>query len=163
MNKSRNPLVIASMKTNLIGVAVAAVALTSFSAFADHDDDRGVAVSVGWNQPAAQPPCDDDVHAVSPVFHQSAPAPTPEGRYELRNTQQWIPDRYEQVTVQQCTEGRRGHGRWNHHFVAQRCYPVTQSRLIPGYYQPVQEWVFVPYPHHQHQGQARVGIRFGIR
>ena len=76
MNKSRNRTVIASMKTNLIGLAIAAVSLTSFVAFADDWDDddgndNGVQVSVGWNQNA---PCDYDHEAV-PVFINQAPMP----------------------------------------------------------------------------------------
>lgn len=147
------------MKTNLIGLAVAAATLTSFAAFANDDCDspNGVAVSVGWNQ-----------HEAAPV----APAHRPDGRYELRNSQQWIPDRYEQVTVQRCEEKRHGwkHNRRHH----QRCYPVTETRLVPGYYQTVQQWVFVAHPHREQvsqypghrppmYGQGRVGIRFGTR
>jgi len=168
VNKSLNRPVIASMKTNLIGLAVAATALTSFAAFADDwDDDHGVQVSVGWSQPTAPVPC--DTHLAVPA----APAPRADGRYELRETQKWIPARYEQVTVQQCREKR--HGGWNHHNRRERCYPVTQTRLVPGYSQTVQEWVWVPtypaqqqysqYPGHRPPlyGQGRVGFRVGTR
>ena len=154
MNKSPKPTVIASMKTNLIGLAVAATALTSFAAFADHDD---------W-----EPGCDHEASAVN----VPAPAPRADGRYELRTTQRWVPERYEEVTVQQC---RESHG-WNRHFRRQVCYPVTQTRLVPGSYQTVQEWVWVPaWPQQQQQysqypagrppmfGQGRVGVRFGFR
>jgi hypothetical protein len=162
VNKSRNPAVIASMKTNLIGLAVAATALTSFSAFANDWDDGRVHVSVG----VGQPPC-DDAHAAAPVV-LPAPAARPGGRYELRDTQRWIPERYEQVTVQECRQPR--HGNWNRH--AKHCWPVTTTRLVPGYYQTVQEWVWVPhYPHHRQysqypsqpppRAQARIGFRFG--
>ncbi len=152
------------MKTNLIALAVAATTLTSFAAFADDwddDDDREgeVNLAVGWNEP----PCD----------HEAAPAPRADGRYELRNSQRWVAERYEQVTVQQCVE--KHHGGWKHHFTQQVCYPMTQTRLVPGYYQTVQEWVFVPAPPPPQQysrfpsqrpplyGQGRIGIRFGTR
>ncbi len=155
------------MKTNLIGLAVSAMALTSFSAFADHDDDDGVEVSVGWDDPNPAP-CD---HDASPVIAPQ-PAARADGRYELRQTQNWIPARYEQVTVQQCREHH--HGGW-HHEGREHCYPVTETRLIPGYYQTVQQWVWVPiYPQYQQYsqypghrppmfGQGRVGFRFGTR
>ena len=161
------------MKTNLIGLALAAVSLTSFAAFADDWDDddgndNGVQVSVGWNQNA---PCDYDHEAV-PVFINQAPPPRADGRYEQRSSQRWIPARYEQVTVQQCVEHHR-HGGWKQNRSETQCFPVTQTRLVPGYYQTVQEWVFVPYPpppqqYSQYPGHrppmfGQVGFTFGTR
>ena len=73
--------------------------------------------------------------------------------------------------MQQCYEKHSHHGNWSR----QRCYPVTQTRLVPGYYQTVQEWVFIPAPPRPQQysqypgtrppmyGQGRIGIRFGTR
>ncbi len=119
MNKSRTAPVIASMKTNLIAVAVAAVSLTSFAAFADDCDQPG---NHGNHH-----------HAVRP----SAPAGQ-HGRYELRNTQKYVQGHYENVTVQECREKRHG---WRRGTV---CRPVTTSQWIPGGFQTVQEWVWVP-------------------
>lgn len=157
------------MKTNLLGLAVAAATLTSFAAFADDwDDDDGVSVSIGWAHPshADDMPCTCGTHEAAPVEAQD------NGRYELRDTQKWIPARYEQVVVQQCVE-KRHHGHRNH-WKSQRCFPVTQTRTVPGYYENVQEWVWVPtYPQHPQystvpshnppRAQARVGFRFGVR
>lgn len=153
MNKSPTRPVIASMKTNLIAAAVAAATLTSFAAFADDcDHDDGFHSTVAFTTHAAMP--------VSPAGHA--------GRYELRDTQQFVPAHYEQVTVQQCRESRHG---WRRNT---RCFPVTESRYVPGAYQTVQEWVWVPsyrpqqysqYPGHRPPmgGQARIGFRFGTR
>ena len=170
MNKSRNGPVIASMTTNIVGLAVAATALTSFAAFGDewHHHTDGVEVSVGWNQPDDDAPC-DEVHVAAPVV-LPAPAPAPNGRYELQNAQRWIPERYEQVTVQECHQRRHGH--WG--LQVTQCFPVTQRRVVPGYYQTVQEWVWVPNPPQYQQysqypqrgpgsGQGRIGFRIGTR
>ncbi len=111
------------MKTNLIALAFASVSLTSFAAF-------------------AQAPCHG--HDGTPEFSNQDEPSRADGRYELQDTQQWVPSRYEQVTVQQCREAR--HGRWNRHWNNTVCFPVTESRLVPGHYESVQEWVFVSYP-----------------
>src|SRR5689334_8771022 len=119
------------MKTNLIRVAVAAIALTSFASFADD-----------WNDAV---PCDTDE-----ATRVRAPEPRTNGHYEWVDTNKWIPPHYEQVTVQQCRP--RHHGGWNR--FNQHCYPVTESRLVPGHYQTVQEWVWVPmFPQHQQYSQ----------
>ena len=114
MNNSRIPPVIASMKTNLIGMAVVAVTLTSFAVLAD-----------------------DGRHHCAGAVNRG---------YQPRPTQQWIPDRYEEVTVQTCREHRQhGWKRW----AGPRCRTTTETRLIPGHYQAVQEWVRLPRGGHR--------------
>ncbi len=123
----------ASMKTSLMAVAVAAT-LTSVAAF-------------------AEVPC--DAHAAVPVV-QAQPAHRPDGHFELQNIEQWVSDRYEQVTVTEC----RGN-RWrNKHRRSERCYPVMLTQLVPAHYETVQQWVFIPYPpRHPHDSYPYPGQR----
>jgi hypothetical protein len=128
------------MKTNLIGLAVVAAAVTSFSAF-------------------AQAPCDHEATGVN--YNQA------DGRYEMQSTQQWIPASYQQVAVERCHEGRR-HG-WGNR---RECRTEYENRLVPGHYQTVQQWVWVPrYNQHYSQypsqrppmySQGRVGFSIGF-
>ncbi|PTL83081.1 hypothetical protein [Vitiosangium sp. GDMCC 1.1324] len=80
------------------------------------------------------------------------PAPTPpparpsrgrgqDGRYEFQTVQKWVPGHYEQVWVEQnCRYKPRRH--------ETRCSGgYYDQRWVEGYYQPVQEWVWVPAPH----------------
>jgi hypothetical protein len=79
------------------------------------------------------------------------PAPTPpqaepprsqwprqQGRYELQTVQKWVEGRYEQVWVEQTCRYKPRH----HRTKCQGGY--YEQRWGPGYYQPVQEWVWVP-------------------
>lgn len=80
------------------------------------------------------------------------PAPTPpparpsrgpreDGRYELQTVQKWVPGHYEQVWVEQTC-------RYKPHRHETRCRGgYYDQRWVEGYYQPVQEWVWVPAPH----------------
>lgn len=122
----------------------------------------------------ADPPCDDE-HAARPVaYAPPAPpaqyAPPPQyappvpppvpggqvqpgqrpGRWELRDTQQWIAGTTETVWV----DGRcHGHG-WR-----ARCEPGRYvTRTTPGRYVTVQQWVWVEVQ--RHERWARRGHRF---
>ncbi len=124
----------------------------------------------------ADPPCDDE-HAAHPVGYAPAPpaqyAPAPQyappvpppianggqvvvapqrpGRWELRNTQQWVPGATETVWV----EGRCRGPAWK-----ARCTPGQYvTRTAPGRYVTVQQWVWVDAPRHQERW-ARRGHRF---
>ena len=91
------------------------------------------------------------------------------GNYELRNTQRFVAGHYENVTVQECREKRHG---WRRDTI---CRPVVRSQWVPGSYQTVQEWVWVPshrpqqysqYPGHRPPpptNQGRVGFHVSIR
>lgn len=143
------------MKTNLMGLVAAVATLTSVAAFADD-----------CNHPSNHHPSNyhsAEVPAAMPV----APVGQP-GRYELRTVQKYVQGRYETVTVQECRERRHG---WRRHTV---CHPVTQSQWVPGGYQTVQEWVWIPAPSHQQYSQypgqrppmysqGRVGFHVSIR
>lgn len=82
--------------------------------------------------------------------HGQAPRPVDSrGRYALQTVQRWVPARYEQVWVpEQCYE--RGHGRGRGHGHGRggetRCRGgYYEQRMVPGRYETVQEWVWVPY------------------
>jgi hypothetical protein len=70
------------------------------------------------------------------------PQPTPprhqQGSYELRNVQQWVEGRYEQVWV---PEDCRRRGRWGRTKCTGGYY---DQRWVEGHYETVQQWVWVP-------------------
>jgi len=85
-------------------------------------------------------------------YRHRRPDHRPGGRYELRTVNQWIEGRHERTWVaEHCWEkerpGRRHGHRRNHHRYHRTvtvCEPGHyESRWVPGYYQPVQQWVFV--------------------
>lgn len=73
------------------------------------------------------------------------------GRYEQRPVQRWVEGRYQQVWVpEQCTTYSRGQGGWKHngwrHGGRTVCRPgYYDQRWVPGHYQTVMQWVWVPY------------------
>lgn len=73
------------------------------------------------------------------------------GRYEQRPVQRWVEGRYQQVWVpEQCTTYSRGQGGWRHngwrHGGRTVCRPgYYDQRWVPGHYQTVMQWVWVPY------------------
>ena len=158
MNKCPTSAVIARMKTNLIGFAVATAVVTSFSAFADHwDDDDDNAYHSATAVGAA--PCQHDEYPSPAAYPQSA------GHYELQTTQQWVADQVEQVYVPFCRATPWGRT---------RCHGGRyESRVIPGHSQAVEQqvWVADYYPPPQQRyttfprerpGQARIGFSIGF-
>ena len=94
-----------------------------------------------WNDHDRQygRPAYGHVHS-SDCRHGAQPAPTQnqqQGRYELRQVQQWVPGRYEQVWVpQDCRYSpRRG----------TKCRGgYYDQRWVEGHYQVAEQWVWVP-------------------
>ncbi|MFZ5471612.1 MAG: hypothetical protein ACOZIN_19475, partial [Myxococcota bacterium] len=87
-------------------------------------------------------------HVASPV---PPGQPTQYGRYELQTNQKWVPGRYEQVWVPRVC--RKGHHRRPHH--GGRCWGGHyEQQWREGYFQTVQEWVWVP--------TSRPEPRFGL-
>lgn len=72
-------------------------------------------------------------------YRRSPPPPqNQQGRYELRNVQQWVQGRYEQVWVpQDCRNGRWGRTKCTGGYYDQR--------WVEGHYETAQQWVWVPY------------------
>ena len=101
----------------------------------DHRDGR-------WNDHDRQygRPAYGHVHS-SDCRHGTQPAPpqNQQGRYELRQVQQWVPGRYEQVWVpQDC----RYKPRWG----TTKCRGgYYDQRWVEGHYQVAEQWVWVPY------------------
>ncbi|MDC0714824.1 hypothetical protein POL68_40625 [Stigmatella sp. ncwal1] len=95
-------------------------------------------------------------HAASPAAQPQSlrshrPQPTPpvnaqQGRYELKSVKKWVPGHTEKVWVQrECKPLRSRRG--------ERCEGgFYQQRQVPGHYETVQEWVWVPAPAHRKQG-----------
>jgi hypothetical protein len=81
--------------------------------------------------------------ATSPQVHVPPPPPVDSrahGRYELRPVSQWVEGHWMQSWVpEQCVRmGRRGR---------LKCTPAHHTRQwVPGHYQQVEQWVWVPHP-----------------
>jgi hypothetical protein len=76
------------------------------------------------------------------------------GRYELQNVQRWVDGQYQQYwveprcrTVTRDRDHRHGHGRrWGRERTKTVCTEgYYATRFVPGHYETVQEWVWVPY------------------
>jgi hypothetical protein len=94
-------------------------------------------------------------HAASPApqtqnlrAHRPQPAPPAhqQGRYELQSVKTWVPGYTEKVWVRrECQPLPRHRG--------ERCEGgYYQQRQVPGHYETVQEWVWVPAPARRPQG-----------
>ncbi len=70
-------------------------------------------------------------------------APEPQGRYETRTVSRWVEGHYEKVWVPEvCREKHRRHSR-----VTKCTGGYYEQQWVEGYYQQVQEQVWVPYSH----------------
>jgi len=91
--------------------------------------------------------------------HAPEPASRPDGRYELRTVQSWVPGHHERVWVPEvCHTKHKKHSRRT---VCRDGY--YDERYVEGYYQQVEEWVWVPAPqrpHHRHGPAIQVTARF---
>ena len=159
------------MKTNLMGLAVAAAIVTSFSSFGQDCVHASEPVGYPQSEPVRYPQSEPvRYYQAEPVGYQQAePAAyqqAAQGQYVTQDVQQWVPGRYEQVYVSFCHgNGVRCHGGF------------IESRWVPGYYTTVQQTVWVPsaptqtwgpvpygeYQYNHRHLQARVGVRFGGR
>jgi hypothetical protein len=118
-------------KNALTSAALAVAVLAPAVALAD-GPHIGVTVSV--------PPVQMHVHSSS-CHHDDAPPPPVQrtGRYELQTSSQWVPGRYEQVVIPgQCfTKHKR------HHTKTVCSQDRYENRWVEGYYQQVEQWVWV--------------------
>lgn len=74
--------------------------------------------------------------------HSPAPLPPPQarGRYELQTVSRWVEGGYEEVWVPEVCETRH-----RRHKRVTRCTGgYYEQRQRPGYYEQVQDWVWVP-------------------
>ena len=69
---------------------------------------------------------------------QPVPPQNQQGHYELRQVQQWVPGRYEQVWVPQDCRYRPRRG------TTQCRGGYYEQRWVEGYYQTAEQWVWVP-------------------
>lgn len=96
------------------------------------------------------------VHVHGPGCHHGpAPAPRPDGRYELRTTQRWVSGYQDRVWVPEvCRTKEKRHMRKT---VCRGGY--YETRYVEGHYEPVEEWVWVANPprHHHHDDGADHG------
>lgn len=64
------------------------------------------------------------------------------GRYELQMVTKWVAGRYEQVWVaEDCSDRSR-------RYIMKCQEGHYEQRWVPGHYEKVQEWVWVPAPRH---------------
>ncbi len=126
------------LRHGLFTLALSALLLAPVAARAD-DWGRHDASPVG--QPGQQLHTGGRYHPAPPP----PPAPPPRshrprqsGRYELQTVQKFVPGHYEQVWVEQnCRYRPRRH--------VTKCEGGHyEQRWVEGYYQSVQEWVWVP-------------------
>ncbi len=65
------------------------------------------------------------------------------GRYERRMVSRWVQGRYESVWVPETCEARGSHHRY--HYRPKFCVAAHyEQRWVPGHYEQVQDWVWVP-------------------
>ncbi len=128
MNKSGVGPVFKGMKTTLLAVTFAVVALSGSAAFADD-----------WHGASAVGACPTS----APSGYQMN-----QGKYELQSTQQWVPGGYVQVyRAPVCTTEYRGrHGRHVRQHCSQGGYV---SQWVDAHYETQQQWVWVQYPQRQ--------------
>jgi hypothetical protein len=77
---------------------------------------------------------------------QPAPPQGQQGRYELRDTQQWVPGRYQQVWVPEQCRFRPRHG----YSTCRAGY--YDQQWVEGHYETTQQWVWVPYRWNRNTG-----------
>ncbi len=118
-----------NLKSNLLSLSLLASALTPAAALADHD---------------ARPRVEVHVHDAS-CGHVPPGQPTRHGRYELRTVRKWVDGYWTQVWVPERCKVKE-----HHHWRKVKCKGGHYDRRwVPGRYETVQEWVWVPYgsPH----------------
>ena len=113
------------LRHTVLSVLAGAMLISPVAAFADHDDDR-----------------DEFTHQHGPSCHHPPLPPPParadRGRYEIRIVRTWVDGKWVRDWVPgYCMEKR--HGRVK----CQGGYYV--DRWVPGYYDQVEKWVWVPY------------------
>jgi hypothetical protein len=115
------------LKQSLLALAASASLIAPTAAFADHDDDRA-----RWTEHRHSGSC----------RHSPMPAPPPgsvhSGRYEIRTVQKWVEGRSVREWVPESCVHKR-HGRVK----CRGGYYV--DRWLPGHYEQVEKWVWVPY------------------
>ncbi len=68
------------------------------------------------------------------------------GRWELQTFNRWVEGRYDQVWVPEQCQTANNPGRWGRWGGRVFCQPAHyESRWIPGRYEQVQQWVWVPW------------------
>lgn len=136
------------LKKLLMSLGAGAFLLSPAIALADHDDDdrRWRDRDDRYSQPQ-HPAGVVDPYGGSSHVHgsscQHAPQPPPSsqasGRYEVRTVQQWVEGRWVRDYVPETcvSKGRRGR--------KMKCRGAHYvDRWVPGYYDNVQQWVWVP-------------------
>jgi hypothetical protein len=151
-----------NLKSGILSLLTSALVSTVlFSAGAAHADGGGRDRRHGAS------PVGIELHVHGPSCHHApAPAPRPDGRYELRTTQRWVAGYQQKVWVPEVCETRykhgRGHGHGNRRTVCSGGY--YETRFVDGYYEPVEEWVWVAnpprYEHHRSGPSIQVTARF---
>jgi hypothetical protein len=131
-----------NLKPGILSLLIGTVLFSAGAASADgrrhhgRDGDRGGRPSL------------ISVHVHGPSCHHApAPAPRPDGRYELRTTQRWVQGYEERVWVPEtCYTKEKRHSRRT---VCRGGY--YETRQVAGYYEPVEEWVWVPVQYRERE------------
>lgn len=125
------------MKTTLLAASIA-LSLLSTAAFAQGSyrpaPPSGTAYGVGYNYGYGN----NDRRGYDRDGDGDVDRRDRRGRYEMRSVQQWVPGQVTQVYVPGvCRSSPSGFAR----FCSEGRYETRQG---PGYYQTVQQWVWVP-------------------
>jgi len=117
------------LKHSLLALAASAALIAPAVAFADHDDNDG---RERWSEHRHTSAC----------HHAPMPAPPPgsvrSGRYEIRTVQNWVGGRWVRDWVpQSCVQRRHGKVKCRDGYYV--------DRWLPGHYEQVEKWVWVPY------------------
>lgn len=145
-----------NLKPGILSLLLGAVLFSAGSASAD-DDRRGERRD--HDRRDGRPGLINvHVHGAG-CHHEPEPVSRPGGRYELRTVQNWVPGHHERVWVpEQCHTKYKKHGRRT---VCRDGY--YDERWVEGYYQDVEQWVWVPAyerPHRRHGAGIQVTARF---
>ncbi|MFP2928050.1 hypothetical protein ACLESO_23185 [Pyxidicoccus sp. 3LG] len=142
-----------------IGFAVLALGTMLLGSSVAQADDKGVTDLA--NQEAAKRRGggyhDDRGHG----GYRPAPRPPPQarGRYEMQTVNRWVEGRNERVWVPEvCQE------RYNRRSRVTKCTGgYYENRWVPGRYEQVQEWVWVPYGNNGGWGSSRTHAASYVR
>jgi hypothetical protein len=128
-----------ALKTGLFSLALGALLLGSTAqasdALAEHDASSVVAQD--FRGPRYGQGGHDDRGS-----WRAPPTSNRNGRYELQMVKKWVAGRYDQVWVaQDCSDRSR-------RYIMKCQEGHYEQRWVPGRYEKVQEWVWVPAPRH---------------
>ncbi len=119
-----------ALKTGILSLSLGALLLGSTALAADTQAMHHASSPVA--QDFRGPSRDND------RYRRPQPPSKSHGRYELKRVKKWVPGQYQQVWVaNDCSNS-------SHRYIRQCEGGSYQRRWVPGHYEMVEEWVWVP-------------------